>query len=128
MDLRRERVKKGNTSVVYNAQYDLHFVTCKNVFVSDWSMFQNTAFLLVEKICHVTKSHDINFFIDSTALRRAKPRMRGLRVTAHYCAGQTHMYTFLYPYMGIVSHDNEHNVKFTAQVRRAYTYSDVHIR
>ena len=91
-------------------------------------MFQNTAFLLVEKMCHMTRSREINFFIDSTALRRAKPRMRGLRVTAHYCEGHTHMYTFLYPYMGIVSHDNEHNVKFTARVRRAYTYSDVHIR
>ena len=68
--------------------------------------------------------------------------------------GQTRMYTFLYPYMGIVSRDNVHNVKITAQVRRAciypymgivspynvlnvkvtarvrraYTYSDVHIR
>ena len=29
--------------------------------------------------------------------------------------------------MGIVSRDNIHNVKVTAQVRRAYTYSDVHI-
>ena len=117
-----------STLVVYNAQYDLHFVTCKNVFVSDWPMFQNTAFLLVEKMCHMTKSRDITFFIDSTALRRAKPRMRGLRVTTRYCAGQTRMYTCLYPYMGIVSHDNVHNVKFTARVRRAYLYSDVHIR
>ena len=90
-------------------------------------MFQNTAFLLVEKMCHMTKSRDITFFIDSTALRRAKPRMRGLRVTAHYCAGQTHMYTFLYPYMGIVSHDNVHNVKFTARVRRTCIHSYIHI-
>ena len=52
--------------VVYNAQYDLHFVTCINVFVSDWPMFQNTAFLLVEKMCHMTRSRDITFFIDST--------------------------------------------------------------
>ena len=63
------------------------------------------------------------------------------------------MYTYLYPYMGIVSRDNVHNVKITARVRRAciypyigivspynvlnvkvtarvrraYTYSDVHI-
>ena len=28
--------------------------------------------------------------------------MRGLRVIARYCADQTRMYTFLYPYMGIV--------------------------
>ena len=91
-------------------------------------MFQNTAFLLVEKMCHMTRSRDVNFFFDSTALCHAKPRIRGLRVTAHYCVGQTRMYTLLYPYMGIVSRDSEHNVKFTARVRRAYTYSDVHIR
>ena len=78
-------------------------------------------------MCHMTRSRDITFFIDSTALRCAKPRMRGLRVTAHYCAGQTHMYTFLYPYMGIVSQYNVLNVNVTARVRRAYTYSDVHI-
>ena len=48
--------------------------------------------------------------------------MRGLRVTAGYCAGQTRMYTFLYPYMGIVSRDNVHNVNVTARVRRACIY------
>ena len=48
--------------------------------------------------------------------------MRGLHVTAGYCAGQTRMYTFLYPYMGIVSRDNVHNVNVTARVRRACIY------
>ena len=48
--------------------------------------------------------------------------MCGLRVTTSYCAGQTRMYTFLYPYMGIVSHDNVHNVNVTAWVRRACIY------
>ena len=48
--------------------------------------------------------------------------MRGLRVTSRYCAGQTRMYTFLYPYMGIVSRDNVHNVNVTARVRRACIY------
>ena len=48
--------------------------------------------------------------------------MRGLRVTAGYCAGQTRMYTFLYPYMGIVSRDNVQNVNVTARVRRACIY------
>ena len=45
--------------------------------------------------------------------------MRGLRVTAHYCAGQTRMYTFLYPYMGIMyTHVTMyiHNVRVTARV------------
>ena len=45
--------------------------------------------------------------------------MRGLRVTARYCAGQTRMYIFLYPYMGIVyTHVTMyvHNVKVTARV------------
>ena len=49
------------------------------------------------------------FFIDSNA-------------HARYCAGQTRMYTFLYPYMGIVSRDNVHNVNVTARVRRACIY------
>ena len=56
--------------------------------------------------------------------------MRCLRVTARYCAGQTRMYIFLYPYMGIVyTHVTMyvHNVKVTAQVRRVYTFSDAHI-
>ena len=48
--------------------------------------------------------------------------MRGLRVTAGYCTGQTRMYTFLYPYMGIVSRDNVHNLNVTARVRRACIY------
>ena len=33
----------------------------------------------------------------------------------------------IYPYMGIVSPYNVLNVKVTARIRRAYTYSDVHI-
>ena len=48
--------------------------------------------------------------------------MRGLRVNAGYCAGQTRMHTFLYPYMGVVSRDNVHNVNVTARVRRACIY------
>ena len=48
--------------------------------------------------------------------------MRGLCVTARYCAGQTRMYTFLYPYMGIVPRDNVHRVKVTARVSRACIY------
>ena len=53
--------------------------------------------------------------------------MRGLRVTTRKCAGQTRMYTCLYPYMGIVSRDNVHNVKVTARVRRACIHSYIHI-
>ena len=52
------------------------------------------------------------FFIDSTAVRRAKLRMRGLCVTARYCAG----HAFLYPFMGIVSPYNVQNVRVTARV------------
>ena len=36
-------------------------------------------------------------------------------------------HAYIYPYMGIVSPYNVLNVKVTAWVRRAYTYSDVHI-
>ena len=45
-----------------------------------------------------------------------------MRVTAGYCTGQTRMYAFLYPYMGIVTRDNVHNVNVTARVRRACIY------
>ena len=69
-----------------------------------------------------SRSRDVNFFHWQQC---AKPCMRGLRVTARYCAGQTRMYTFLYPNMGIVSRDNVHNVKITARVRRACIY--IHI-
>ena len=69
-------------------------------------------------------SRDVNFFHWQHC---AKPRLRSLHVTTRYCVGQTRMYTFLYPYMGIVSRDNVHNVKVNVRVRRAYTYSDVHI-
>ena len=70
------------------------------------------------------RSRDVNFFHWQ---QYAKPRMRGLRVTARYCAGQMRMYTLLYPYMGIVSRDNVHNVNVTARVRRAciYPYMDI---
>ena len=37
------------------------------------------------------------------------------------------MYTYLYPYMGIVSRDKVHNVKVTARVRRACIHSYIHI-
>ena len=54
------------------------------------------------------------FFINSNAQSRA-------------CVGQTRMYTFLYPYMGIISSDNVHNVKVTARVRLACIHAYIHI-
>ena len=51
------------------AQYDLHFVTC--IMYSrmvGFRMFHNTAILLVEKLYHMTRSRDFNFFIDITTL------------------------------------------------------------
>ena len=41
---------------------------------------------------------------------------------ARYCASQTRIYTFLYPYRGIVSRDNVHKFNVTARVRRACIY------
>ena len=71
-----------------------------------------------------SRSRDVNFFHWQQCV---KPRMRGLCVTTRYCAGQTRMNTFLYPYMAIVSRDNVHNVKVTARVRRACIHSYIHI-
>ena len=56
------------------------------------------------------------FFIDCAALIHS-------RVTVSYGAGQTRMYTFLYPYMGIVyTHVTMyiHNVRVTARVMYMY--------